>query len=394
MEGVIFEKLRQWAPRAQLAGGSWDKAYDKTRRRLNFANGSQFSFMTFEQDLDKFGGRSLDRVHYDEEPPEAIRKECRARLDRAGTDELFTMTPLQGMTWMYDGVYERRYENGVTVVEVATDENPHVDQASMAEFFASLTDEEREARQQGKFVHFGGLVLSMWRDELHLVDEVRPDHLRGQDVFRGIDPGWARGGVIWGAFDRDDVLLIFDELYPSKLTVGQIAEQIKERDKYWGLDPDDVVNVIDPSGRNMTQTGEEGPEAEYRRHGIYCIRGQNSRRTGIMQLRRRLGAERPKLRVARNCRWTLWERGRWRVAEDEESHQDVRAKNDRGQDSFKTIGPDHLWDPIRYVACQRPWGPIFHDDPRERNEGFNPEYEGPFVPSGGFADSPPLGAMS
>src|SRR4051794_21298169 len=96
MEGVIFEKFRQWVPKDQLLGSSWEKAYDKTRRKLNFSNGSQFSFMTFEQDLDKFGGRSLDRVHYDEEPPEAIRKECRARLDRPGTDELFTMTPLAG----------------------------------------------------------------------------------------------------------------------------------------------------------------------------------------------------------------------------------------------------------------------------------------------------------
>src|SRR5581483_11170211 len=66
MEGVIFQKLREWVPRGQLVGDSWGKAYDKQRRRLSFKNGSWFDFMTFEQDLDKFGGAALHRVHYDE----------------------------------------------------------------------------------------------------------------------------------------------------------------------------------------------------------------------------------------------------------------------------------------------------------------------------------------
>src|ERR1700743_1490742 len=74
LEGVIFEKLREWAPRAQLAGGEFGKAYDKTRRKLCFKNGSWMDFLTFEQDLDKFGGAALHRGHYDEEAPLAIRR--------------------------------------------------------------------------------------------------------------------------------------------------------------------------------------------------------------------------------------------------------------------------------------------------------------------------------
>jgi phage terminase large subunit-like protein len=97
LEGVIFEKLREWAPRAQLVGGAFDKAYDKTLRKLSFKNGSTFDFLTFEQDLDKFGGAAKHRIHYDEEPPHSIRKESMMRLIDFGGDELFTMTPLQGM---------------------------------------------------------------------------------------------------------------------------------------------------------------------------------------------------------------------------------------------------------------------------------------------------------
>jgi phage terminase large subunit-like protein len=106
MEGVIFEKLRQWVPKDQLGGLVGEGVrQDPTEAELR----ERLPVLVHDVRAGprQVRRRSLDRVHYDEEPPEAIRKECRARLDRPGTDELFTMTPLQGMTWMYDGVYER-----------------------------------------------------------------------------------------------------------------------------------------------------------------------------------------------------------------------------------------------------------------------------------------------
>jgi hypothetical protein len=38
---------------------------------LYFKNGSKFQFLTAEQDVDKHAGQTLDRVHFDEEPPGA-----------------------------------------------------------------------------------------------------------------------------------------------------------------------------------------------------------------------------------------------------------------------------------------------------------------------------------
>jgi phage terminase large subunit-like protein len=355
MEGVVFQKLREWAPKSQLLGGSWDKAYDKQLRKLRFANGSWLDFMTFEQDLDKFGGAALHRVHYDEEPPEAIRKECQARLiDHAG-DELFTMTPLLGMTWMYDGIYERRDDGNVSVVEVATDENPHLDRAAMEEFFASLTPEEQDARRKGRFVHFGGLVLKGWDDGRHLCDPVDPAHLQGQDVIVGIDPGITRGAVVWVAYDKDDVMLVFDELYPHNQDARQVAAQIREKNQRWGIEP--LYYVMDPSGRNRTMAGTVSDE--FAAAGIYCSYGNNAREGSILQLRRRLhsGA----IVISRDCTNWLWEKSRWRVAEDEESGQEKTSG-----DTFKTIGPDHLMDATRYVAMERVWGPAPDRNPRQR----------------------------
>src|SRR6185436_13836292 len=101
-------------------------AFVKDRRILQFANGSWWQFMTFEQDLDKFGGAALHRVHYDEEPPEQVRKENRMRLMDYGGDELFTMTPLQGIGWTYNEIWMRRHERDITAVQVSIDDNPAI----------------------------------------------------------------------------------------------------------------------------------------------------------------------------------------------------------------------------------------------------------------------------
>jgi phage terminase large subunit-like protein len=146
-------------PPGQLKGGSWDEAYDKQRRILQFANGSRFEFMTFEQDLDKFSGTALHRVHYDEEPPEQIRSENQMRLIDYGGDELFTMTPLYGHDVDVRQDVGSATAPGYTVVQVDMDDNPHLNQEAKERLLEGLTHEERQARKEGRFVHFAGMVF-------------------------------------------------------------------------------------------------------------------------------------------------------------------------------------------------------------------------------------------
>ena len=54
-------------------------------------------------------------------------------------------------------------------------------------------------------------------------------------MYVGIDPGIRRGGVVWVAFDRDNHMLVFDELYPGSETVPEIAKQIHAKNRLWGL---------------------------------------------------------------------------------------------------------------------------------------------------------------
>jgi hypothetical protein len=235
----------------------------------------------------------------------------------------------------------------------------------------------------------------------------------------GIDPGLVQGGVVFCSFDRDDHMLVFDELYPKGRTVEQTAFEIVCKNAEWGngttmerewartyvpdliskgeLLPEDAARVlglldrpirrdvmymIDPSARNRSHINADNVEAAYQRCGIFCVPGQNSVEAGAFQLKRRIQARPPALLVTRNCIKWLWERGRWKIKPTPDG-------------SFAVVpGNDHVLDPTRYVAQTRTWGPDI-EVKRESRRGYahqrvEPwEYDAP-----ASRDMPPMGPWS
>jgi phage terminase large subunit-like protein len=357
LEGVIFQKLREWTPRAQLVGGGFDKAYDKARRRLHFENGSWFDFLTFEQDLDKFGGAALHRVHYDEEPPAAIRRESTMRLIDYGGDELFTMTPLQGMSWMYDAIWEpwtKGRLDEATVVLVDMDDNPHLDERTKRRALAGLSHEERQARKSGRFVHFAGMIYDDFSRNEHVVPEVS-ELPRDVRVFVGIDPGMRHmAAVLWVYLTADDRMVVFDELALQGHTVKQVAEAIHLRNQRWGREIDGRIvplqpawYVIDPAARNVVHQTGRSDQMEFTDHGIVTILGQNSVTAGINRVKERLQAHR--LVVAANCQTMIDQFRKYRWASPSRTESDPKEKPVKSD--------DHLLDALRYVVMSRPAAP-------------------------------------
>lgn len=356
-ESVVLDKLRHLCPKSQLAGGSWERAYKKEAIPiLRFANGSWIQFLTSEQDVDKHSGARLHRVHFDEEPPGEhgfqIYRENRMRLIDFGGQAMFTMTPLMGLSWMYDEIWERRDEDGVFCIVASMLDNPHLPREVVEEELAQMrTKEEREARAGGQFVHFQGVVLAEFDDDTHLVDPPGRGHVQGLEVLVGIDPGVARGGVVWVGFDRDNTALVFDELYPSGLTVPQIVAAIRERNEWWGIDP--ATYVVDPSARNRSLTDAESVSSLLMQEGVFPVPGQNDRKAGILEMKRRLVDS--ALLVSRGCVMWLREQRRWVVVKDERSGEQDNKSGKGAASGIVTKGPDHLMDPTRYVLMERLW---------------------------------------
>lgn len=354
MEGVVFQKLREWAPRAQLVGGSWVKAYDKPNRMLRFKNGSWFQFMTYEQDLDKFGGAALHRVHYDEEPPESIRKECLMRLIDYGGQEAFTMTPLMGMSWMYSDIWEP-WEKGTLrdahVVTVDMDDNPYLDNRTKERVLQGLNREERQARKQGRFVHFGGMIYPDFDRERHVVPELpRPRRedkpFDGSSIWVGIDPGQRNmaAAVYCAIADEEGTLLVFDEVALQGATVKDMCAELHARNEFWKISP--RAFVIDPVARNHVHQTGRSDQMEYADHGIATVLGQNSVTAGISNVRTRL--QNDALLICANCEVLLDEFRKYRWTSPKKVSDDDPAERPIKKD-------DHLLDALRYVCMARPY---------------------------------------
>ncbi len=368
LEGVIFQKLREWAPKDQLAGDEFDKAYDKSRRKLNLKNGSSFDFLTFEQDLDKFGGAALHRVHYDEEPPHDIRRESMMRLIDYGGDEVFTMTPLHGMSWMYDHIWEPWTKNELpeaTLVLVDMDDNPYLDTETKRRALEGLSREERQARKSGRFVHFHGMIYEDFSRNEHVIperqakDQIPP----GARVYVGIDPGMRHmAAVIWTYLNNEDVMVVFDELALQGYTVKQVARAIKEVNMKYGqvTEKGDIVPlqpdwyVIDPSARNIVHQTGRSDQMEFTDNGIVTILGQNSVTAGINRVKERLQARR--LLVTANCQNLIDQFRKYRWATPNRSEDDPKEKPVKSD--------DHLLDALRYVVSSRPY--ISPEDSKEQ----------------------------
>lgn len=399
LQGVTLMKLREWAPLHQLAGGSFDEAYDARDHMLWFANGSFFQFMTFEQALDKFQGADMDRIHYDEEPPERIRRENQMRLiDRDG-QEMYTMTPLSGMTFTFEAFYEpweklqapgfeedqsleqvsvELPQGRTTVVTVDMDDNPHLNEAAKRRIIEdpTMSNEERQARKKGRFISFAGLVYGLsFRKEQNVVVDVGPPRETedgtvggvpvGADVFVGIDPGIRHmAAVVWCWLTPENEMVAFDELAIKDETIAEVCQQIHLKNAQWKVIP--RWYVIDPASRNRTAQTGRSDQMEYADHGIYALPGQNAVPTGISRVKALfenawrqitqfirtpgdLPSDPPSLYVSERCDTLLEQLKRYRWAAPSRSEDDPKERPVKRD--------DHLLDALRYVVMSRPTPP-------------------------------------
>lgn len=322
IEKIIKPQLKQWLPPSQLRGGSWFSAYEASTRTLYLENGSFVELMSYDQDLDKFAGTSRDFVHFDEEPPETIYTENMARLiDRRGHCWI-TMTPVEGMTWIYDTIYEKGIlgDPNITVVEVDMAENPHLDQQEVEEFLNSLSEDEKNARGHGKFVQMGGLVYKTFNPAIHVIDEIDPKEFRNHyyKQYMSLDHGFNNPtSVHWHAVDPDNVAITFDEHYESQRIIDYHAGVIHSRNKLHGRNPD--VNICDPALAQKQAVTGTSIQTEYAIRGIGFVLGNNDVMTGVAKVNQYLAIGengKPNWYITRNCvnlireiqrlRWKTW----------------------------------------------------------------------------------------
>ena len=360
---ILLPEYARWLPPSELKGGSWYTAWQESLKVLNLANGSTVEFMSYDQDLDKFAGTSREFIHYDEEAPKEIFNECNARLIDTGGYWWMTMTPVEGMTWIYDDVYKPGIEGSeyIYVIEAAMEENPHISPSEIALYLGGLDKDEREARGQGKFVQMGGLVFKSFNPEVHVIWPESPNYVPigellhpSRKIYNSLDHGYNNPtAVLWHSVGLNNVAITFGEHYKAEWTVEQHAAVIHEKNKEYGRIPD--IYVCDPALAQRNGATGTSIQFEYNKRGIPYLLGNNDVTVGIDRINEYLrhgdgiephwyiyGASCPNLiREMARLRWSKFVSKK--IAADKNRQDSIHKKDDHAPDSaryFFTMLPD------------------------------------------------------
>lgn len=356
LEKIILPEFARWLPPSDLINGSWEDSYDKTLRTITLDNGSFCEFMSYDQDLDKFAGTSRHFIHFDEEPPEVIYTENKARLLDTGGSHWFTMTPVDGMTWIYNEIYEPGLAglNGIEVIEVDMTENPYLAQAEVQHFIGGLSEEEKDARVHGKFIMLGGLIYKHFDPRpggLHVLSEYH-DPPKDYVWMLSLDHGFNNPtAVLWHSIDPDGRVLTFKEHYQEGWTVDKHAEHIHKINKELGRGPD--ILIADPSIRNTDPITGTSIHQEYIKYGLPFSLANNDVAAGIIRTAKYMepykGGQ-ALWHVTQNCTNLIKElqRYRWKTYTNRKS----ASQNNAFDQPHKK--DDHAADSLRYAIMSRP----------------------------------------
>ena len=336
---------KRWIDKVVMVSGSRESpeygVIDYIVLKNVFGGTSYIGFKSCEMGRAKFQGASLDFVWFDEEPPEEIYEECRMRvLDRGG--HLFgTMTPLKGLTWVYDEIYLNRHNSPEVWCEfMEWADNPYLSEKEVAALCESMSADSLESRRYGRFGACGGLVYAEFDPQVHVVQPFYPP-AEWQDKL-SIDPGLNNPlSCHWYCRDFDGNVYVVAEHYEAKRDVQYHAEQIRKicAELNWHTDKFGRVEALMDSAANQrTLNGQKSVAELFAEEGLNVnTRVNKDVYTGINKVKAMLkplvGA--PKLYIFASCVNMIREIKGYMWADN-----DVPVKRD-----------DHAMDELRYYVC-------------------------------------------
>lgn len=231
---------------------------------------SRIGFKTCDQGREKFQGASLDYVWFDEEPPYDIYQECRMRvMDKHG--EIFgTMTPLKGLTWVYNTIYLNENDDSeVWCEEMEWADNPFLPKEEIENMSKSMSQEELDSRRYGKFSANTGLVYTEFNQNVNVIEPF--DVPKEWYDMISIDPGLHNPlSAHFYAVDFDDNVYVVAEHYVAEKDVTYHAEKIKEiADRLgWKRTNGKLLALIDSAAGQKTLSSQKTVVELFNENGI------------------------------------------------------------------------------------------------------------------------------
>ena len=312
-----------------------------------FGGTSVIGFKTCDQGREKFQGSSLDFVWFDEEPPQDIYEECRMRvLDKRG-DLFGTMTPLKGLTYVYDEIFLNRGNSPEVWYEfMEWADNPFLNETEISTLSSSLSEDVLQSRRFGRFKASSGLVYPEFDENVHVIDpfEVPRDW---QDVI-SIDPGLNNPlSAHWYCVDFDGNVYVIAEHFEAGKDVFYHSEAIKRicARLNWKTDYKGRFEaIIDSAANQRTLASSKSVTELFYENGIYANPNVNKDMfSGIQRVKQYLKGVggKPKIYIFRSCVNLIRELKSYRWGD--------------GDNPKKT--DDHALDEMRYYLMRKPFTP-------------------------------------
>ena len=309
-----------------------------------FGGISKIGFKSCDQGREKFQGASLDYVWFDEEPSEEVYRECKMRvLDKRG-DIFGTMTPLKGMSFVYDEIYLNCNQSSEVWYETMSwEDNPFLSREEIKLFSDTMSEEELEARKYGRFICSSGLVYKEFDENINVIDPFDVPQEWFDNI--SIDPGLNNPlSCHWYAVDYDGNVYVIYEHFEAGKDIDYHANKIKQICEFLGWKRDSLGKIsalIDSAAGQTTLNGVKSVAELFIDRGINVNTKVNKDVfAGIATVKSYLksanGASR--LFIFRNCPNLIREIKSYRWGEG-----DLPTKKD-----------DHALDELRYYLMTKP----------------------------------------
>lgn len=303
-------KVRAYLP----PGCSWRNEEGDGEASVSHPDGGVIVFKSNDAGRRAYQGDWFDVAWLDEEHDEDVFLEVMMRVARVPGGRghvVLTMTPLQGMTWVYDRFVANRPARYRAHWLHGTD-NPHLPADKLAAVLAQYGPLQRAARERGEFSAMEGRVYADFSRELHVVKKPFP-----------IPPEWPRFGAIdfgtrnpfayLGAAQdpKDDTLYVYQEYLQAERPLSFHAAKIKElmardgRPVEPGPDGGLRTEPVEPEWVVADPEDRGSRIALAREHGLYTVAAKKDVMAGISAVASRLApdaAGKPHLFVFPECK--------------------------------------------------------------------------------------------
>jgi phage terminase large subunit-like protein len=285
---------------------------------------SRVSFKSYESGRKAFEGTAQHLIWLDEESPLDIYTECLYRTATTGGVLYTTFTPLGGMSDVVKSFLEPENEEARAVKHVTQcdwSQVPHLDEAAKKQLLASTPVYQRDARTKGIPQLGAGAIYPLPESEILVPRFDIPNHWPRS---YGMDVGWNRTAVVWGALDRENgIAYLYREYYRAQAEPVIHAAGIKAVGEW-------IPGVVDPACLGSSQVDGRTLMEMYGGLGLNLQPAANAVESGIYEVWDALSTGRLKV---------LDSLSNW-VSEFRKYHRDEKGKIVKKD--------DHLMDATRY----------------------------------------------